>query len=198
MKKPLWIWIISLALVALWGLTRPALAGAPTDYVRGILDQVMGLQNNPSLSAPSRSQPIHKIIERNFDFSLMAKDSLGSTYERLNSGQRQEFIRTFSYLFQDSYTRLVINFLKKENIQYGRELPEGDKARVDTAIVRTNENIPVTYLMHTAPQGWILYDVTVDGVSILQNYKSQFSQVIHTKGFAFLLNKMEEQRRAIQ
>ena len=198
MKKPLWTWIVSLALVASWGVTRPALAGAPTDYVRGILDQVMGLQNNPALSPQARSQAIHQIIERNFDFALMAKDSLGPTYERLSGGQRQEFTRTFSYLFQDSYTRLVINFLKKENIQYGRELPEGDKARVDTAIVRTNENIPVTYLMHTAPQGWILYDVMVDGVSILQNYKTQFAQVIGTKSFAFLLNKMQEQRRAIQ
>jgi phospholipid transport system substrate-binding protein len=198
MKKPLWIWIISLALVAFSGLTRPALAGAPTDYVRGILDQVMGLQNNPSLSAQARSQAIHQIIERNFDFALMAKDSLGSTYERLSGGQRQEFTRTFSYLFQDSYTRLVINFLKKENIQYGRELPEGDKARVDTAIVRTNENIPVTYLMHKAPQGWILYDVTVDGVSILQNYKTKFAQTIRTNSFDFLLKRMQEQRQAIQ
>jgi len=198
MKKPLWIWIISLALVAFWGWTRPALAGPPTVYVRGILDQVMGLQNDPALSTQARSQAIHKIIERNFDFALMAKDSLGPTYERLSGGQRQEFTQTFSYLFQDSYTRLVLNFLKKENIQYGKETMEGDKARVDTAIVRTNENIPVTYLMHTAPQGWILYDVTVDGVSILQNYKTQFGQVIRTKSFEVLLNKMQEQRRAIQ
>ena len=198
MKKPRWIWIISLALVAFWGLSRPALAGAPTDYVRGILDQVMGLQNNAALSTQARSQAIHRIIERNFDFALMAKDSLGSSYEGISGGQRQEFTRTFGYLFQDSYTRLVINFLKKENIQYSRELPEGNKARVDTAIVRTNENIPVTYLMHTAPQGWMLYDVIVDGVSILQNYKTQFGQVIRTKGFGFLLNKMQEQRRAIQ
>jgi phospholipid transport system substrate-binding protein len=198
MKKPLWIWIISLALVAFWGFTRPALAETPTAYVRGILDQVMGLQNDAALSPQARAQAIHKIIERNFDFALMAKDSLGSTYEGLSGGQRQEFIRTFSYLFQDSYTRMVINFLKKENIQYGRELPEGDKARVDTAIVRTNENIPVTYLMHTAPQGWILYDVNVDGISILQNYKTQFGQVIRTKSFEFLLSKMAEQRRAIQ
>jgi phospholipid transport system substrate-binding protein len=198
MKKPRWIWIISLALAAFWGLTRPALAGAPTDYVRSILDQVMGIQNNPALSTQARSQAIHQIIARNFDFDLMAKDSLGSSYGRLSGGQWQEFTRTFSYLFQDSYTRLVLNFLKKENIQYKQELPEGSKARVDTAIVRTNENIPVTYLMHTAPQGWILYDVIVDGVSILQNYKTQFAQVIHTKSFEFLLNKMEEQRRAIQ
>jgi phospholipid transport system substrate-binding protein len=198
MKKPLWIWIISLALIAPAGWTRPALAQTPTAYVRGILDQVMGLQNDPAQSPQARSLAIHKIIERNFDFALMAKDSLGPAYERLSGSQRQEFTQTFSYLFQDSYARLVLNFLKKENIQYGRELPEGDKARVDTAIVRTNENIPVTYLMHTAPQGWILYDVVVDGVSILQNYKTQFGQVIRTKSFEFLLHKMQEQRRAIQ
>lgn len=198
MKKLRWIWIISLALVAFWGLPRPALAGGPTDYVRGILDQVMGIQNNPALSAQARSQAIHRIIGHSFDFDLMAKDSLGSSSARLSGAQRQEFTRTFSYLFQDSYTRLVLNFLKKENIQYQQELPEGNKARVNTAIVRTNENIPVTYLMHTAPQGWILYDVIVDGVSILQNYKTQFAQVIHTKSFEFLLNKMQEQRRAIQ
>jgi phospholipid transport system substrate-binding protein len=198
MRKPRWIWIISLALAAFWGSTRPALAGAPTDYVRGILNQVMGIQTDPGLSTQARSQAIHRIIERNFDFAMMAQDSLGPTYGSISGGQRQEFIRTFSYLFQDSYTRMVLNFLKRENIQYGRELPEGDKARVDTAIVRTNENIPVTYLMHTAPQGWILYDVIVDGVSILQNYKTQFAQVIRTKSFEFLLTRMQEQRRALQ
>ena len=198
MKKPLWTWIISLALLAAWGVARPALAGAPTDYVRGILDQVMGIQNNPALSTQARSQAIHQIIERNFDFDLMAKDSLGPTYGRLSGGQRQEFTRTFSYLFQDSYTRLVINFLKKENIQYSLEVPEGGKARVDTTIVRTNENIPVTYLMRPAPQGWILYDVTVDGVSILQNYKTKFAETIRTNSFDFLLKRMQEQRQAIQ
>jgi phospholipid transport system substrate-binding protein len=198
MKKPRWIWIISLALVAYSGWTRPALAETPTAYVRGILDQVMGLQNNPSLSTQARSQAIHQIIARNFDFALMAKDSLGSAEARLSGSQRQEFTRTFSYLFQDSYTRLVLNFLKKENIQYGRELLDGDKARVETTIARTNENIPVTYLMHTAPQGWVLYDVIVDGVSILQNYKTQFARVIRSNSFEFLLNKMQEQRRAIQ
>jgi phospholipid transport system substrate-binding protein len=198
MKKPLWTWIISLALVVSWAWAWPALAGAPTDYVRGILDQVMAIQNNPALSTQARSQAIHQIIARNFDFDLMAKDSLGPVYGRLSGGQRQEFTRTFSYLFQDSYTRLVINFLKNENIQYNRELPEGNKARVDTAIARSNGNIPVTYLMHTAPQGWVLYDVTVDGVSILQNYKTRFAEVIRTNSFDFLLKRMEEQRRAIQ
>ncbi len=192
------LWIISLALALFMGWAGPALAQSGAAYVRGILDKVMGIQNGSSLSTQARSQAIHGIIGSSFDFPMMAKDSLGPAYDRLTSGQRQDFIRTFSYLFQDSYTRLVLNFLKKENIQYRQERSEGDRAQVDTIIVRPNESIPVTYLMHRAPSGWILYDVVVDGVSILQNYKTQFSQVIRTKSFEFLLNKMEEQRRAIQ
>jgi phospholipid transport system substrate-binding protein len=192
------LWIISLALMVCWVWTMPAWAESPTAYVRSILDKVMGLQNDASLSQQARATAIHGIIERSFDFTMMAKNSLGPTYDSISVGQRQDFTRTFSYLFQDSYTRLVLNFLKKENIQYGAENPDGDKARVATTIVRPNENIPVTYLMHKASQGWILYDVIVDGVSILHNYQTQFGQVIRTKSFGFLLNKMEEQRRALQ
>ena len=196
MKKLLLI--VSLTLVVFWVWSMPALAESPTAYARGILDKVMSLQNDASLSNQARATAIHGIIERSFDFPMMAKNSLGSTYDSIGGGQRQEFTRTFSYLFQDSYTRLVLNFLKKENIQYSAIRQEGGKARADTTIVRPNEKIPVTYLMHTAPQGWILYDVIVDGVSILHNYQTQFGQVIRSKSFEFLLNKMQEQRRAIQ
>jgi phospholipid transport system substrate-binding protein len=196
MKRPLWI--ISLALMASCTWLMPARAASPTDYVRGILDKVMAIQNDPALSNQARARAINQIIGHSFDFNLMAKDSLGETYGRLSGGQQQEFTRTFSFLFQDSYTRLVLNFLKKENIQYGQERLQGDKAQVDTAIIRTNETIPVTYLMRRASQEWILHDVIVDGVSILQNYKTKFAQVIRTESFDSLLKKMEDQRRAIQ
>jgi phospholipid transport system substrate-binding protein len=196
MKKPLWI--ISVALIACCTCLMPAWAEGPTTYVRGILDKVMAIQNNPSLTHQTRAREIHQIIAHSFDFAMMARDSLGPTYERISAGQRQQFTQTFTYLFQDSYTRLVINFLKKENIKYGKERQQGDRAQVDTTIVRTNELIPVTYKMHRASQGWILHDVIVDGVSILANYKTQFARVIQTKSFKYLLDKMEEQRRAIE
>jgi phospholipid transport system substrate-binding protein len=157
----------------------------------------MEIQNDASLDTKAKARAIHRIIEQNFDFPMMAKDALGSAYGRLSAGARQEFTATFSYLFQDSYTRLVLNFLKRENVEYRKESREGDKARVDTAIVRPNEQIPVTYLMHATPGGWTLYDVIVDGVSILNNYRVQFGQVIKSKSFDYLLNKMKEQRRAI-
>ena len=129
MKKALWIFSLTLAVFWVW--TMPAQAETPTTYVQGILTKVMSLQNDASLSGQARARAIHGIIGGSFDFAMMAKNSLGSTYDSISGGQRQEFTRTFSYLFQDSYTRLVLNFLKKENIQYGaenldrRSLPSG-------------------------------------------------------------------------
>lgn len=191
------LWIISLALAACCLVCTPALAGSPTDYVRGILDTVLSIQAAPALNDATRVQRIHQVIQRNFDFRWMARDALGPTAGSLSAAALQEFTDTFSYLFQDSYTRMVLRFLKRETIQYQQERLEGNQARVNTVIVRANETIPVTYLLHAAPQGWILYDVIVDGVSILANYRTQFAQVIRTKSFAYLLGKMKEQRRAI-
>lgn len=197
MKKRLSI--ISLTLVAIWILVIPAEAESPTAYVRGILDKTMAVQNDASLDAKARSRAIHQIIAQSFDFPMMARDTLGATYGQLSTGQRQQFANTFDYLFQDSYSRLVLNFLKRENIHYGQERQEGGgKARVDTTIVRTNDTIPVTYLMHSTSGGWLLYDVVVDGVSILENYRDEFGRVIRTNSFGFLLKRMEEQRRATE
>ncbi len=201
MKRPR-IWIFSLALAACCTWISPAWAQSPTDYVRGILTKVMAIQSDPAMAGEAheaqRSQLIHQIIERSFDFQAMAKDALGSSYGSLSAGQRQEFTSTFSYLFQDSYARMVLKFLQKENITYNRESRESGKARVDTTIVRPNESIPVTYMMHQSGGGWLLYDVNVDGVSILNNYRTQFSQAIKTKGFGFLLERMKKQRQAIK
>lgn len=191
-------WIISPVLVACWLMVTPVLAESPTAYVRGILDQVLAVQNAPALTDAARARSIHRVIQQNFDFTWMARDALGSAFGGLAAAQRRDFTDTFSYLFQDSYTRMVLKFLKRETIQYGQERQQGDKARVDTVIARANESIPVTYLMHAASQGWILYDVSVDGVSILENYRTQFAQVIRTKSFDFLLERMKQQRRGIE
>jgi phospholipid transport system substrate-binding protein len=194
--------MISLALAALTLGGAPAWAGTPTQFVKGILDRVLAIQNNPALTGeaqkPARAQAIRQIIQQNFDFPLMAQNSLGAVYGRLSAGQRREFADTFGYLFQDSYTRMVLNFLKQENINYHQERQETGGVRVSTTIVRSNETIPVDYLMRRHGQGWLLYDVIVDGVSILDNYKTQFAQVIRSQSFEFLLQKMKTQQRAIR
>ncbi|MEW6658691.1 MAG: ABC transporter substrate-binding protein [Thermodesulfobacteriota bacterium] len=194
--------LISLVLTFFCLCTSAAFAETPTAYVKGILGQVITIQNDPALAGPkhrpARAQAIRQIIRKSFDFTRMAQTSLGSVYGALSPSQRQEFVSTFSRLFQDSYTRLVLDFLKKETINYDRERREGQVARVNTTMIRTNETIPVDYLMRPQGQGWLLYDVVVDGVSILDNYQRQFAQVIKANSFQFLLNKMKTQARALQ
>jgi len=197
-----WCGILSLLLAGWCAWVTPALAESPKDFVHGVLDQVIAIQTDPALADETheaqRGRQIHQIIERSFDFPFMAKDTLADTTDQISPGQRQEFLNLFSYLFQDSYTRLVLKFLRKENITYHREILQDNQARVETSIVRPNEFIPVTYLMHRAGAGWLLFDVNVDGVSILDNYRTQFAQVIRTKGFSFLLERLKTQRQSIK
>ena len=193
MKRLVWVMVLITSLI--WAI--PAMAQSPTGYIRGILDQVMSIQNNSSLSRADRRQQIHQIIRENFDFNTMAKTVLSSSYSQLNAGQVKEFNNVFSYLFQDSYTSMVLDFLKHENIEYGAASQTDGKAKVKTVIKRPNENIPVTYLLDNRA-GWKMYDVIVDGVSILHTYENKFSQVIQEKGFDYIIQRMNEQRKAIE
>jgi phospholipid transport system substrate-binding protein len=200
MKRILKITVVALA--AFWLAVAPALAATPTAFVKGILDEVLAIQGNPATEGPShenaRAQAIRRVIQKNFDFPFMAQDSLGAVYDRLSSGQRQEFSNVFSSLFQSSYTNMVLRFLKREDIKYGKESVTGSQARVNTTLVRANDTIQVDYLAHQKGGGWLLYDVIVDGVSILDKYKSGFSREIQTGSFESLLNKMKTQLKAVQ
>jgi phospholipid transport system substrate-binding protein len=193
--------ITAVTMSALWLAVAPALAATPTAFVKGILDEVMAIQGNPATEGPShedaRAQAIRRVIQKNFDFPFMAQDSLGGAYDRLNPGQRQEFTNVFSSLFQASYTNMVLRFLKREDIKYGKETVTGSQARVDTKLVRANDTIQVEYLAHQKG-GWLLYDVVVDGVSILDKYKSGFAREIQTGSFESLLGKMKTQLKAVQ
>jgi phospholipid transport system substrate-binding protein len=191
-----------LSLTALGLLAAPALADSPTDFIRAILTRVIAIQNDPALAGPvhepARAKAIHQVIERSFDFPQMARKSLGVTYGRLSAGQRAEFTQIFSYLFQDSYTRLVLNFLKRETVQYRQEIRQDQGVRVNTILMRPNETIPVDYLLCSHRQGWLLYDVIVDGVSILDNYQRKFARIIQTHSFDHLLKQMRIQYQAVR
>ena len=200
MKQRLKITVVALS--AFWLAVTPSLAATPTSFVKGILDEVMTVQSNPTLEGPAheeaRAQAIRRVIQKNFDFPFMAQDSLGAAYDRLNPGQRQEFSGVFSSLFQASYTNMVLRFLKRETVKYGKETVTGSNARVDTNLVRANDTIRVEYLAHQKGSGWLLYDVIVDEVSILDKYKSGFAREIQAGSFESLMGKMKTQLKSVQ
>jgi len=184
--------------------SAPALAdpGEATDQVRHILDEVMAIQSNPQLAGdthrPERKKRIQDILAKNFDMDRMAKDALGDYWPKLQAKQQAEYTAVFHDLFQDSYTRLVLDFLKQEQIRYSPAELKNGEALVKTVILRQDANIQVDYLLAPIKSGWRIHDVTIDGVSIVRKYADAFSRVIRLKSYDELLEKLRLQQRAIQ
>lgn len=178
-----------------------AFAGPPTERVRSMLEEAMAIQNDPRLQGAEfreeRRAAIRKVIGRNFDFDLMAAHVLGPYGPKLKPGERTEFKGLFRDLFQDSYTKLVLDFLKQEQVVYHQEEMRSRQALVKTTLVRPNEEIPVDYSLALVGGQWSVDDVTVDGVSIVRNYRQSFTRVIQRESFPALLKKMRLQRQAI-
>jgi phospholipid transport system substrate-binding protein len=173
----------------------------PGERVHVMLDEVMSIQVDPHLQGQEfkakRRAAIKAIIAKNFDFDRMAEGSLRSYWRELDGKQRANFKDIFRDLFQDSYTRLVLNFLKKEKIVYSREEVQQDGATVKTVILRTQEQIPVDYFLTPVKEGWRVDDVKIDGVSIVENYQKSFARVIKRESYKALLEKMRLQQEAI-
>jgi len=180
----------------------PGRAEMATSQVRSMLEEVMALQTNAQLQGPEfrnqRRAGIKKIIAQNFEFKAMAKHSLGQHWDKLNESERAEFNALFQDLFQDSYTKLVLDFLKQEKILYQKEELHQNQALVKTTIVRVNEEIPVDYSLTQTQGKWVVEDVIIDGVSIVRNYQRSFTQVIQRESYKSLLQKMRLQQQAIE
>lgn len=170
-----------------------AWAESPTDAVKSVIDEVIRILQDPSLKAPAqkkqRRDRVKQVVDRRFDYEEMAKRSLGSSWNTLNAGQRQEFVRLFGELLEASYSGKVMNY-QGEKVQYLREIPDGNFAEVRTVILRKNDRIPMDYRLIMKDRGWVVYDVVIEGVSLVSNYRSQFSQVIRQSSYSGLVQRL--------
>jgi phospholipid transport system substrate-binding protein len=193
--------ITLLGLCLLW-CAPEARAGSATEDTKVILEKAMAIQTRPDLQSPEqrpmRAQLIRQLIAENFLAADMARESLKDHWNKLSQEQRKEFESLFIDLFQDSYTRMVLNYLRQETVEYRGEQPERDMARVQTLLMRVNEHIPVDYFLAQKNGRWWIRDVTIDGVSIVGNYQNQFRRVIQAQSFDELLKKMRLQSQAIR
>ncbi len=177
-----------------------AQAGTATGQVRAILEKVMGIQSDPTLQGQAlrslRKKAIQEVILRSFYFDAMAGQALGSHWSSLDEAKRNEFKTLFRDLFQDSYTRLVLDFLKQETVTFAKEDNLKGRVLVKTVIQRLNEEIPVDYILAEIDQRWLIEDVKIDGVSIVENYQKAFARVIKHESYDGLLRKMRLQQQA--
>jgi phospholipid transport system substrate-binding protein len=176
--------------------------GTPTEVVKDVIEKALDILNNPAYAGPAQKETrrrlVKPIVDRRFDYREMAKRSLGPAWNNLNNSQRDEFVRLFAELLEASYSDKIDHYTKHVKVNYTGESLEDSYAEVRTVVVRPNDRIPLTYRLHNASGSWMVYDVVIEGVSLVNNYRSQFSRIISESSYADLVkrlrNKVNEQR----
>jgi phospholipid transport system substrate-binding protein len=185
------MWSIMMAvLVAAAGT---ATAAGPTETVQTAVQQVFSQPGDPAVKTVSTAQrraDIRKITESLFDFNEMSERSLGGAWTQASPAERQEFIGLFSTLIATAYMGKIEQYAG-EPITYVGERVNGDEAAVQSRVVTPKgSEVGIEYRMYRADGRWTVYDIYVDGISLVGSYKAQFNRIIQRGSFADLLKQL--------
>jgi len=175
-----------------------AWAAGAAEQVKRAIDRVLVTVGNPALRGDEkivdRRAAVRKIADEIFDFAEIARRSLGRHWLPLSEAQRTEFVGLFEELLERSYTP-KIELYGGEKIIYCGERVDGELATVSTKIITKNSNaVPIDYRLLKRGERWMIYDISIDGVSLVSNYRTQFNKIIQTSGYDGLVEKMKSKR----
>ena len=184
------------------GALDHARAGAPTDQVKSGTDQVLKIIQDPALKGadktPVRRQQLRTVVDQVFDWQETGKRALGRHWQPLTPEQRQQFSSLFADLVERSYVG-KIELYSGEKIIYAGDTIEGDQATVKTKLItKSQTQIPIDYRMQKEGDRWRVYDVLIEGVSLVGNYRTQFNRVIQQTGYDDLVKKMKTKQEELQ
>jgi phospholipid transport system substrate-binding protein len=141
--------------------------------------------------AAERRAAVRQIANEIFDFGEIARRSLGRYWQPLSEAQRAEFVGLFGDLLERSYIS-KIELYGGEKIIYSGERVDGDLAIVGTKIITKNgTEVPIDYRLFRRGDRWMVYDVNIEGISLVSNYRTQFNKIIQTSGYGTLVDRMK-------
>lgn len=178
------------------GSALPAFGAGPQERVQITMNAVSAIMDAPTLKGADKDQErkerVRQIIFEAFDFREMARESLGAHWGKLTRQQHDEFTDLFGNLFERSYNRLVLRFLGERSTVYGTASIQQDRAAVPTTLVsKRDAKLPVDYQLVRHGEGWAIYDVVIDGVSLASNYRAQFSQILRNSSYEALVQRIK-------
>jgi phospholipid transport system substrate-binding protein len=174
----------------------PAGAGPPTDQLKAQIERVMRLLEDPDLKKETRVRErrtaVRKIANEVFDFGETAKRSLARHWASRTAAEREEFVALFADLLERSYISRI-EIYGGEKITYTGETIDDDQAIVRSKLVtKDGTDIPVEYrMLRRSGDRWLVYDVVIEGVSLIANYRAQFNKIITTSSYQELVRKMK-------
>jgi phospholipid transport system substrate-binding protein len=165
---------------------------------QGLVRRSLQIMRNTNAPVTQRRRDLRAVLEGHFDFAEMSRSALGYHWRKLTPQQRDEFTSLFKAFIEDAYLSKIQDY-KGQDVQFIRERPlGGGYVEIDSKIVQAGRDpIPVNYLLEQKDGGWMIYDVTVDAISIIANYRNQFNRVINEQGYPKLVSDLRAKQQQL-
>ena len=173
-------------------------ANSPMAVVQNTVNQALEVLRDKASPLPQRQEKLRQIVAQSFDFTEMSKSALGYQWKKLTPQQQQEFTTVFISFIEDSYLS-KLNDYRGQQVQFIKASQDGaDYAQVNTNIVREGkEPIHLDFRVMKEGGAWKIYDVTVDAISIIANYRNQFNRVMNNQGYDTLIKDLKEKQASL-
>jgi phospholipid transport system substrate-binding protein len=182
------------------GVAREAQAGQPAEQLRTRLDRVIGILDDPALKArpEARRAALRTAAADIFDFAEITRRALGRHWQATTPAEREELTRLLTGLLERAYLGRIEQY-SGERLVVAGEAADGELATVRTRLVaRSGVDIPVDYRLARAGERWMVYDVAVEGVSLVASYRAQFNKIIQTSSAQGLVHRLRAQAAVAQ
>jgi phospholipid transport system substrate-binding protein len=192
-----------MVLVAVWLATAavPGYAGTPTDTMKATIDEVLRIIRDNDLKQPDKAEERRQLLERavgaRFDYQEMSRRALGAPWNALSEQEKQEFVNLFRTLLTNSYADRIETY-SGEGVQYLNERTEQEYAEVRTKVLSGKTEIPLDYRLINKADDWRVYDVVVDGISLVNNYRGQFTKIIRSSSYADLVEQLRKKSEKLK
>jgi len=180
---------------------QPAVAGGATEAIKGTVNEALTIIRDKELKQPGRTeerrQRLEQVVGDRFDYQEMSRRALGAPWNTLSDNDKQEFVALFRTLLTNSYADKIEAY-SGEGVQYINERTEKDYAEVRTKVLTGKVEIPLDYRLVNKGTDWRVYDVVVDGVSLVNNYRGQFSKILRASTYADLVDQLRKKSDKIK
>jgi len=177
-------------------IAAPVLAADPMEEIKQTTNKILSIVTDPALKAPSKiaekEKLIRQAVDERFAWEEMARRSLATHWAKRTAEEKKEFVRLFSDLLERTYMKKVEDY-SGEKVLFEGETKDGDYATVKVKIItKKNKDIPVEYRLGKEGNDWFIYDVSIAGVSLVNNYRTQFNSIILQSSYENLIKRLRE------
>jgi len=162
----------------------------PTGRIKDSVNKVLKVLKDESLDREARWEKVGIVINDSFDFRSMSQSVLATNWKKATPEERQQFVVFFSQYLEDTY-RTKIEAYTDQRVEFIGETIRGKKAVVETLIITDNSEIPINYKLKNNDGIWFAYDVVIEGISLVNNYRNSFAAIVKNDGMNGLLDDIQ-------